>query len=161
MKEAFGNSEILGMGIFEFIDFDLENKTFTVINPHNPYAHQYFKAFGKQEDVVCHYLRGLCAGSFQSFFDDDEMTCIELACVAKGDKACVFRIKPLSKLDKNDPAINKQIIKHKLPQDVFDKYYTWDMLVSRHIGKPKDEKQRVLDEKRLAKLVKEFKEKRI
>jgi len=140
MKDTFGKSELLGMGIFEFLDFDIDTKTFTVINPYNPYAHQYLKVFGIQKESVCHYLRGLCAGSFQAFFEDEEMLCVELSCIAKGDKTCVFRIKPVSKWDKENPVVKEQMIKNKLPNEVFEKYYSWDSLISRNAGRPKDER---------------------
>ena len=137
MQEAFGKSEILGMGVFEFLSFDLENKVFVINNKCNSYAKQYLKVFGKQKEPVCHYLRGLCAGSFQAFFEDEEIVCIETSCIAKGDKECLFTIKPLSKWNVKDPLVKKQLIKHRLPLEVFNNYYSWDNLVSPDTGKPK------------------------
>ena len=160
MKDCFGKSELLGMGTFEFIDFDAEKRTFTVMNLHNPYPHLYQKLFGMQKDTVCHYLRGLCAGSFQAFFEDEEMFCVEMCCTSKGDKACVFRIKPMNKWDKKNPVVKKQIIKNKLPKKVFEEYYVWDNLISKNAGKPKNEKERKLNEKRIMRLLEEFRRKK-
>jgi predicted hydrocarbon binding protein len=161
MKDSFGKSETLGMGTFEFIGFDLENKIFTVINPNNPYPYHYMKLFGRQKEAVCHFLRGLCAGSFQAFFEDEEMFCVETDCVAKGDKACVFRVKPLSQWDMDDLVVKKQLITHKFDKKVFEEYYSWDNLISRHAGKPRDEKQLKEDNARILKIVKEYKRQKL
>lgn len=159
MEDGFGKSELLGMGVFEFMDFDTENKSFTIINMTNPYAHQYLRTFGRQKHAVCHYLRGLCAGNFQPFWENEEMFAVELTCIAKGDPACIFEVKPKNKWDIKDPIVKKQIIKNRFPKKVFDEYYTWDKLVSRHAGMPKDKKQIEKDQKRLGKIIQNFKNK--
>lgn len=159
MEEGFGKSELLGMGIFEFIDFDPKNKSFTIINMTNPYAHQYLKTFGKQKHAVCHYLRGLCAGNFQPFWENTEMLAIELSCIAKGDPACVFKIIPKNKWNLKDPIVNKQIIRNRFPKKIFNDYYNWDTLVSRHAGKPKNQKDIEKNNKKLKKIIQDFKNK--
>lgn len=135
MRETFGKSEILGQGVFEFIDLDLENKVFTVRNKENPYAKQYLKVFGKQDHAVCHFLRGLCTGSFHAFFDE-ELLGVETSCIARGNQECVITVKPKKKWDLSDPMVSAQVLKHKLPEMVLEEYYSWDKLVSVNAGKP-------------------------
>ena len=136
MQESFGKSELLGMGLFEFLDFDAGRKVFTVSNSRTPYARQCLKVFGKQKFPVCHYLRGLVAGSFQAFYEDEPLLGVELACIARGDPACMFRVKPEKDWDSSDPLVERQRVHDPLPEDVFDKLYSWENLISPDAGKP-------------------------
>jgi predicted hydrocarbon binding protein len=153
MVDSFGKSEILGTGIFEFLEFDLKNKKFTVINPISPYANQYLKMFGKRKNAVCHHQRGLCAGSFQAFFEDTEMVCIETSCIAKGDKACIFTIKPKNQWNTKNPIVKKQLIKHKIPKKIFEHYYNVEKLESKNSRTPKNKNEILKDKKRIREII--------
>ncbi len=161
IKDTLGKCELLGMGTLELLDFNIKDKSFTIVNTNNPYANQYLKVFGVQKNAVCHYLRGLCAGNFQAFFEDEEMLCIEVSCRTKGEQACVFQVRPKSKWDPNDPLVKRQSIRGRLPRKVFDEYYNWDSLVSDSAGAPRKKQQEANDKKRIDKVLEELKRSRI
>ena len=115
------------------------------MNPTNPYPRHLLFVFGKQDKASCHYLRGLTAGSFEAFFDE-EMLSIELSCISKGDKACVFKIKPLSKWDQSDPLVFEQKVKNRLPKDIFEKFFSWDQLVSTDESASKEDYRKRIQE---------------
>ncbi len=107
-------SSFMGLGIMSIIKFDEKNASFIISNKTNPLAKECLKIFGKQEDPIDHYFAGLFCGTFSELLEKD-LLCLETECIAKGDKACLFEVKPLNSGEKN-----KGMFTHKELTDIVE-----------------------------------------
>jgi len=51
------------------------------------------KAYGPSSEPVCHFVRGYIEGFLSSAFRK-ELWVTETSCIAKGDRECVFEVRP-------------------------------------------------------------------
>jgi len=103
---------VAGWPPYAIEEFDLPGKRLTLSVEHSSLALEYLKAFGKTSRPTCDILRGLLAGGFSPVFADDTFEGIETACIIKGDKKCVFVIRPRKFFDLHDPEIQRQLARN-------------------------------------------------
>jgi len=96
-----GQTEMLGIGKFEWLKIDFENELF-ICKTVSPFAEDYRRFFGMQKSSIDFWLMGAWAGAIESIVGK-KMLNLEGSCIAKGDSHCEFIIKPIEKWDKNDP----------------------------------------------------------
>ncbi len=77
----------IGWGRFAVDKFDLEKQVLQVTVENSPFA----EAYGESSGGVCHLLRGVISGLASAVFDS-RCTASEIECLARGDRACVFKV---------------------------------------------------------------------
>ncbi|MFH0870101.1 MAG: 4-vinyl reductase [archaeon] len=102
LDTIFSQGRILGYGIVYIKNADLA-KGEGSFSMKGSVAKEYFALFGKADKPICHHMRGLFAGALGTLSKKD-VVCIEEQCVAMGHPACVFSVKPLSKINKSENA---------------------------------------------------------
>jgi len=105
LDQTLFNTSLLGFGNFKIKLFDFEKKLFVVAGASS--IAEEFKKFFKNKEHIDHYLRGGLAGIFEEL-SREKYFCLETKCIANGDLACEFVLKPLDKFDKNDGLFKQQ-----------------------------------------------------
>ena len=62
----------------------------------------YKKLYGTQKKAVNHYMRGMVSGANEALFANKTLFTIETACIARGNKECVFEMKPIEEFKKTN-----------------------------------------------------------
>lgn len=104
IKWGFNVINLAGWGIPKIIKMDTKEEIlkFTLE------AASEAKVYGPSDKAVDHYFRGSAASAGILLFKKD-CDAIETKCVSKGDKICEFIVKPIKKLDKNNPLLKQQL----------------------------------------------------
>ncbi|MBD3310645.1 hypothetical protein GF351_05490 [Candidatus Woesearchaeota archaeon] len=103
-----GQTEILGIGAWQFIRMDFKKNMF-IVEGSSPYALEYKRFFGIQKDSIDYFFSGSCAAAVEETVGKT-MLSLESECIAKGDKVCQFIIKPPEDWDKKDPLMKKNMV---------------------------------------------------
>jgi len=111
-REAFrqmSEQEIMGFAGFCKVNLFDEKRKMVVIQVDNPpYASHFKKLLGVQNEAVDHYMRGLCAGLVEYVFQE-EMICVETACIGKGDEYCQYIVRTKKYWLKNSKGYEDQL----------------------------------------------------
>jgi len=86
-------SSMLGLGVFEVIHLDFEEKKLIIRNSNLPTAKLYLLTRGKSKTPIDCYICGLFVGGFSPLFEV-ELECLETKCIACGDPYCQFELRP-------------------------------------------------------------------
>ena len=79
----------VGFGVLKIEKLDLE-KLEAIVKVYNCFECELFKGADRLQS---HFVRGVLAGWFSQLFKKD-VTAIEIACIAKGDPYCLFKLNP-------------------------------------------------------------------
>lgn len=96
-----------GFGQLSIIHSEKESRKAIVIASNSPIAQA---LHGKCKRSADHYLRGILAGLFSSFFKGD-VDCLETKCTALGHHTCEFVIQPLYGFDAENDQVKEQLPK--------------------------------------------------
>ena len=66
-----GQTEVLGLGKFEIIKMDFENKLFIVKTIKSPFAEEYKRFFGIQKKAVDYWVMGMWTGAIETLVDTE------------------------------------------------------------------------------------------
>jgi hypothetical protein len=91
MEELF---EVYGLGSMQIANMD-KNKCLVYIR-HSSLARAWREKNRKSKKPVCHVVRGVLAGMFSYYFNND-VDCEEQECLAQGYDFCTFLVKKNSK----------------------------------------------------------------
>lgn len=94
-----------GFGLLTQSDLNKEKKQAIIVVNNSPFA---LKLSGKTTLPVDHLLRGIFAGIFSVFFNEN-VDCVETECSALSLPRCTFIIKPLHEFDFSNPQVRQQL----------------------------------------------------
>jgi len=86
--------EMLGMGKYEFLNWDENNKIITVISRNVPTAIEFKMIYGKTLKPIDSFVCGVIEATFYLYFNTP-MKCVETKCIACGDPYCQFEVFPV------------------------------------------------------------------
>jgi hypothetical protein len=107
----FGAStlSIAGWGGMNVEAVDVKAREALVTLDHSPFAAEYLERKGKSRTAVDDLFRGYMAGGWRVILDDPNLACVERKCIARGDKQCVFEIKPKRNFKASDSIARRQL----------------------------------------------------
>lgn len=95
-----GQTELVGLGQYERVKLDFKNNIF-IYRGKSPFAEEYKRFFGQQDNPVDYWIMGMWAGAFEEI-TGEKMLCIEKRCIAARSQFCEFVIKPVRKWEKSE-----------------------------------------------------------
>jgi predicted hydrocarbon binding protein len=112
LKFILEQSSLIGHGYFRWSKIDFKNNVL-IGRGISFMAQNYKKIFGLQKCPIDYFLRGEVTSLASEIFNKN-MFCVEMECIAVGNKECVFVAKPLNRWDRNDSQFRNQLV-NKLP----------------------------------------------